>query len=61
MVENSVRWRELCERAETEKDPVRLKILIEEIFALVEERQKRPAANLAAKERPRTPVGLGNL
>ena len=58
--DNAERWRELWERAADEQDPHRLRVLIEEIFALVAERQRHSAANLAANERPRTPLGLGN-
>ena len=58
--DNAERWRELWERAADEQDPHKLRLLIEEIFALVAERQ-RSAANLAANERPRTPIGLGNV
>ena len=59
--DNAERWRELWERAANEQDPHKLRVLIEEILALVEERQWRSAANQAANERPRTPIGLGNV
>jgi hypothetical protein len=47
--ENEERWRELCERAAKEMDPVRLQELIQEINRLLElrrqsERDLRPAS-----------------
>ena len=59
--DNAERWRELWNSAADEQDPRKLRVLIEEIFASLEERQRRSAANLAANERPSTPVGLGSV
>jgi hypothetical protein len=59
--DNAERWHELWEQAADEQDPHKLRVLIEEIFALAADRQRHTAANLAANEPPRTPLGLGNV
>ena len=61
MTGNEERWRDLCEQAESERDPNKLRGLIEEIFALIEERQRHPARNLPANKGAKTQPGLGGV
>jgi hypothetical protein len=41
MLDNIERWEELCEQAETEQDPYKLKELLNEIFRLLEQNEAR--------------------
>jgi SMC interacting uncharacterized protein involved in chromosome segregation len=50
--ETEERWRQLCEQAILEKDPDKLKKIIQEINGLLEAKEKRLASlNQGAKEK----------